>query len=727
MLQSNEQLPRSYQMNNPVPKATGLLTLNAASHSTARVGRWQDNDLVLDAPGVSRHHAMFAWNGDEQPMISDLGSTNGTFINGELLKKPGVVTAQDLLSIGGFVLRVRGRDVQWYDLNASRICAANLSKEIAGKTILKDISLVINQREFVGLIGPSGCGKSTLMDALNGLRPATEGSVYINELDLYENFETLRRAIGRVPQRDILIDSLTVERTLQYAAKLRLPENTTPEQRQQTVDEVIATIDLEAQRHTTFAQLSGGQQKRLSLGLELITRPRFIFLDEPTSPLDPQATENVMMLFRKLADEGRIVVMVTHRFEKFELMHKVAILTRGGRLAFFGPPREALQYFGCHEPAEIYRLMDSCDPDQLAATFKASPQYRLYVESPLAETHASVRPTMQAQLNLNRQRSHAERRFGMRQWVALTQRFLETKLNDGRNTALLFIQPLIVGGLMALITPDTSSHPTTLFMAAFIAVWFGANNTIREIVADTPVYQRERAVNLKIPSSVLAKFAVFSGVSLLQCLLFIGLLMTCGRLQWSDGGWVWLILYLTTLGGTAMGLFFSALARSTEKALTILPLLLVPQMLLGGYLKPIDDVYVNLARGGIPATVAEYQASLAALTTALPSATAPAPPPEMITKQEGMGLVRPFANVMLTRWSLDALAHAVSLTDQSARDKLAAVITLTAYEQVQQHKTEEEIATALRQRIALDATILAGFIALLLALTMLVLWRRDLR
>ena len=141
---------------------------------------------------------------------------------------------------------------------------------------------------------------------------------------------------------------------------------------------------------TPFDRLSGGQQKRLSLALELLTQPNFLFLDEPTSPLDPETSENLMLLFRRLADEGRIVVMVTHKFEKFEQMHQIALLTKGGRLAFFGPPKEALRYFDCSEPGDIYRQIAGREAAEVAQTFQTSPHYQAHVGSRLTESHEVI-------------------------------------------------------------------------------------------------------------------------------------------------------------------------------------------------------------------------------------------------------------------------------------------------------------------------------------------------
>ena len=182
--------------------------------------------MVLDSPAVSRYHARVRYGSAGAPVIEDAGSTNGTFINGEGVVTPRAVSAADLVFAGGFLLRVDGRNIAKHDLSSSRLVAAGVTKRFGQHTAVRDVSFAVFPREFVGLMGPSGCGKSTLMDALNGLRPATEGAVFIDELNLYQNFDAVRRSIGYVPQRDVLHDCLTVERTLHYAARLRLPEQT---------------------------------------------------------------------------------------------------------------------------------------------------------------------------------------------------------------------------------------------------------------------------------------------------------------------------------------------------------------------------------------------------------------------------------------------------------------------------------------------------------------------
>jgi len=735
-----------------ITSVTALTSQNfhSSDKNVINIGRSPDNDIVIDSPGISRRQASLTYRDGLAPLLADLGSTNGTFVDGKLLTEPCPVNPSNMIIMGSFLLCVDGRKVKQYDLSTSRITALGITKKVGKTTILKDISLSLYPREFIGLMGPSGCGKSTLMDALNGFRPASDGMVLINELDLYSNFNALRRSIGHVPQRDILHDALTVERTLYYAAKLRMPTGTSSEQMQSIINEVIETVGLKERRLTQFHQLSGGQQKRLSLALELITKPSFIFLDEPTSPLDPETTENMMLLFRRLADEGRIVVMVTHKFEKFEEMHNVAILTVGGRLAFFGPPKEALEFFGCREPGEIYKQIGGADPDELNRNFTSSKKYQQYVAERLTEAKEVVARTK----NLTQKNTSSRGgsgAFNINQWITLTQRYLEVKLKDTRNTVILLGQAPVIA-LLAVITSNVLNDAKMLFIAAIISFWFGTNNAIREIVAEVPIYTRERMVNLKIPSYVFSKFAVLSGIALIQCILFLVVLTWFGRLDSKDFPVLLLIVYLTSLGGVTMGLFFSALVNSTEKAMSLLPLILIPQLLLSGFLKPLDDLYINM-RTQKPDTAAAYQKFEDAKNTKprVPQQVEQTPPiqpkgpesrntpsiqnksatqslivpPDPVTKYDGLGNASFVTTIMLVRWSIEALAHAVSINDEKARDQLATRITVTEYNNVLDKKPDKEITDAYRDHVIEDVSIISGFMALFLFLTMAALKRKD--
>lgn len=712
---------------SPSQHVAGTTTLRAAHVPEVRLGRSPENHLVLNAPGVSRYHAILTYKDGCPPTIADLGSTNGTFVNGEPLTEPRIISPQDLVFLGGFLLHVDGRTIRKHDLSASSITAQSLTRVIEGKVILSDVSLAISPREFVGLMGPSGCGKSTLLAALNGLRPATNGRVCINDLDLYRNFNALRRSMGYVPQRDVLHDSLTVERTLHYAARMRLPTGTSATARDNIVNDVIETVGLQVQRSTSFSRLSGGQQKRLSLAFELVTKPSFIFLDEPTSPLDPETTENMMLLFRRLADEGRIVIMVTHKFEKFYEMHRIAMLTHGGRLAYFGPPGEALDYFGCKEPGDIYRLIGAHDPDEISARFKRSSQYERYISGRIAESEALARSSEALGLSPSIGQEGAERNFGISQWVTLTRRYLEVKLNDRRNMMLLLAQAPLIAFVLAIIVRNSPVNDSkTIFISAIISIWFGANNAVREIVSETGIYVRERLVNLKIPSYVFSKFVVLSGIGSIQCLLFVSIIVGMGRLKSEDFFSLMVVLYLTSLAGIATGLFLSALVRSTEKAMSVLPLVLIPQLLLSGFMVSIDDIYYTVNHK--PATESQfqrYQDFKEAPPQTLDPRTSPVINTEPVYKHDGLGTSRYAAAMIVARWTVDALANDVSIEDKDARERLPTLMTVVGYEATFAGKAEEDIVQTYRERVAFDCVVLALFSIVFLSLTMWALKRKD--
>ena len=253
---------------------------------------------------------------------------------------------------------------------------------------------------------------------------------------------------------------------------------------------------------------------------------------------------------------------------------------------------------------------------------------------------------------------------------------------------------------------------------------------MREIVSESAIYVRERLVNLKIPSYVFSKFTVLSGIALIQCVLFIGILSSMGRLNIGDFPSLTFILYLTSLAGIAMGLFFSALVNSTEKAMSVLPLILIPQLLLSGYLNPIEDVYHNIATKKA-ASAAQYQRYQEAKdqkdwpqgSTSPLASTISGEPIEKI--KGGLGLARYAAALMVARWTIEALAHDVSINDKDARDKLPMFLTISEYERVLAGKPEDEIALAYRTRVATDWAVLALFSVVFLLLTMWALKRKD--
>jgi ABC-type multidrug transport system ATPase subunit/pSer/pThr/pTyr-binding forkhead associated (FHA) protein len=438
---STEKLPEM----PPIALTTGRLT----------IGRAPDNAVVLNNLQVSAHHAVLE-KVESGYRILDNNSTNHVYVNGEKVTDQMLRTG-DEIRIGPFRFTYTGTELKQYDeSNHIRIDARNLKKfGDKQKILLNNITLTIPPRKFVALVGGSGAGKSTLMDALNGLRPAQEGTVLYNGVDYYRNLAAFNTQLGYVPQENIVHRELTVKRALYYAARLRLPSDLTREQIQWRINEVLEDVEMTDRRDLVVSKLSGGQLKRVSIALELLANPSVFFLDEPTSGLDPGLDRKMMALLRRLADRGRTIVLVTHATNNITSCDYVCFLARGGHLAYFGPPNGAKEYFDKPDFAEIYSELEPTKeqpdiPAQAEARFRASPDYQKYVASQLSERPApqAQQPKMKAEQN----RQQSRRGRGLLQFQLLATRYIELLKNDTGNLLVLLLQaPVIAILLVALV------------------------------------------------------------------------------------------------------------------------------------------------------------------------------------------------------------------------------------------------------------------------------------
>ncbi|MHB8646533.1 MAG: FHA domain-containing protein, partial [Thermomicrobiales bacterium] len=505
------------------------------------IGRDQDNDLTLRNPQVSRHHARLRRNGTTH-IIEDLGSTNGTFVNGERVTSRQLAPG-DQIQISVFVIAYSGVALQPVSTEGNiRLDAIHLNKWVTpSQNILQDISLSIYPREFVALVGVSGAGKSTLMDALNGFRPA-QGTLLINGDDLYTNFDAYRTTLGYVPQDDIIHRELTVFRALDYAAKLRLPPDTTKQERHTRIDEVLHELNMVDRRNLPIHRLSGGQRKRVSIGVELLTKPSLFFLDEPTSGLDPSTETRMMHLLRHLADQGRTILLVTHATQNVMLCDSVIFLAKGGNLAYYGPPREALEYFGVEKFEDIYDRLEEekVTPPEWATRYRESAQHHMYVYERLWQLSSlktggeAAGPTGPAR-GRTRSGAHVQRTSALRQFAVLTQRNADILLRDHLNLGIVLLQAVLIAALTLIVFQRGIFHldiargnpaltVTVLFVLVAGALFIGLSNAIKEFVKEINIYRRERAVNLKIVPYMGAKIAVLSALGAIQTTIMISVL-----------------------------------------------------------------------------------------------------------------------------------------------------------------------------------------------------------
>jgi len=496
--------------------------------------------------------------------------------------------------------------------------------------LLDDVGLTIQPNEFVGLLGPSGAGKSTLMDSLNGMRPATSGHVLINNLDLYRHLDSLKQSIGYVPQDDIIHRELTVYRTLYYVARLRLSRDVSRREIDQIVNEVMDVTGLSERRDVAISQLSGGQRKRVSIAVELITKPSVIFLDEPTSGLDPATEEKIMKLFRQIAESGRTVILTTHAMENVKLFDKIVVLMRG-KLVFYGAPQEALAHVQADSFKDLYDKLEAPIEQQLASLpplpanatkaqksalknqreqiseqvaenwkqkFQTTEQYRRNVVDPL-----SVLPRD------GRAAAPPKRRMSMvdtaRQWGTLTRRYFEVLTRDKFNLLILFGQAPIIAFLTYLVVGANAPRDFPYFVLALVSIWFGTSVASREIIRERAVYTRERMVNLRLLPYVGSKLFVLAVIVSLQCIaLYASLKFFHYTGLMAVPGWAIpqvIIVLITAMVGIALGLFISAIVKTSEMATSMVPLILIPQILFCG-LVGVPENAARVISTVIPAT-----------------------------------------------------------------------------------------------------------------------------
>jgi ABC-type multidrug transport system ATPase subunit/CRP-like cAMP-binding protein len=571
------------------------------------IGRLPQNDLVFNDPQVSAVHARIR-DMEGRWVIFDEDSAIGTYVNRRRIRVAELHDGDEIL-IGTNKIFLDGLSVKGFvGREGVRIDAVGLTKVVAkDKRILDNISLSIYPGEFVTIVGGSGTGKTSFLHAVNGFSPATAGAVRYNGRSLYENLSLFRPLLGYVPQDDIVHAELTVERTLYYGAKLRLPSDTRADEITTRIDEVLAAVGLTEQRSTEVRRLSGGQRKRVSVALELMAKPRALFLDEPTSGLDPALEGRMMALFRELAESGATVIVSTHITQNLRMCDKIAWLAPGGCLVFFGSPAEALRHFGVQDFGEIYALLEAPeDRERWTTTFLDSPAYRVNVAERLEALSGDGQdaPATIAESEAPTAGSQASQ---PRQLFWLTVRYAEVLRRDIANLALLLIQaPLIALALLIIFNRDIFAATAAdggdalrgvmaLHLITASAIWLGASNAAREITKESAIYARERLVNLNVFPYVMSKVLVLSVLCLFQAAALLGIFavgVDLSSLGWEVYPTLLAAIFLTQLAGLSMGLLASAVSANSDRAMTLVPILLIPQLIFAGALVPLDRMLV---------------------------------------------------------------------------------------------------------------------------------------
>ncbi|MFI2199183.1 FHA domain-containing protein [Streptomyces sp. NPDC020192] len=620
-----------------------------------RIGRALENELVVSDLQVSRHHAEFHSTPDGRFEIRDLGSHNGTYVNGHPVPKGGSVQLgpNDIVGVGHSTFRIVGdRLEEFVDTGEVSFSARHLTVTVdGGKQILKDVSFGVPEKSLIAVIGPSGSGKSTLLKALTGYRPANQGEVLYDNRNLYKQFAELRQRIGLVPQDDILHKELTVKKALKYAAKLRFPADTTAAERDARIEEVLRELKLDVHKDKKVTSLSGGQRKRVSVALELLTKPSLIFLDEPTSGLDPGMDRDVMQLLRGLADDGRTVLVVTHSVAELAICDKLLVMAPGGSVAYFGPPEEALNFFGYDSWADVFSAFENYRDYDWAGRWKGSQHYQMYAADIDAAAPQSVPAHMPPPQAIKPPKPQA---WGS-QLMTLIRRYVSVIVSDKGFLALTVILPAVLGsvsllidhkrGLLvnAAINPRTGAHipngtaTTVLLILAVGACFAGAANSVRELIKERVIYERERATGLSRSAYLMSKVVVLGAVTVLQGLL-VGVIGFSSR-EIPDQGVVLggstlfeLCVPIMALGFTSMmfGLVISSLVKTAEKTMPLLVMFAIIQVVFTGCLFTLHGTlgvnefsYLMPSRWAVAAAGATLDFNNIAPNTDNPSSTDP--------------------------------------------------------------------------------------------------------
>lgn len=599
--------------------------------ASVRIGRASDNDIALDDLLVSLHHAELRARTEGGHELADLGSANGTFVNGRRVKL-AALEERDVITVGHHLFHLVGSQLEEYvdDGRVSFRAAGLTVRTPAGATLLDEVSFGLDQRSFLAVVGPSGSGKSTLLNALTGFRRAGAGAVYYDGRDLYANYEELRLRIGFVPQQNVLHDTLTVRQALGYAAELRFPADVDASTRSRRVEEVLGELGLAEAGDRQIHVLSGGQRRRVAVAVELLDKPSLLFLDEPTSGLDPGYERSLMNLLRAVADAGHTVVIVTHSVQSIRLCDRVLFLAPGGRPAYFGPPQLAPAYFGHEDFQQIFQALSADSGRDWNSAFRGHGDYERFVRLPTSQAPHAGRPLPEAPGpargeaaadRLARTRSATRclrarlilafvaRRAdhpvlpGTKGWLGqfwmLIRRYAQVIAGDRRTLALLLAQPVVLGLMMLAALPAAelaapeagevrvvSRAGLVLLVITLGATWLGASNAVREIVKELPIVRRERAVGLSVSAYVGSKAVVLGALTAAQCAVLA--LIALARQGSHDTGSVLsspllelvAAAMLTGLAAMGIGLLISALASTVDRAMTVLPVLLIFQMLL---------------------------------------------------------------------------------------------------------------------------------------------------
>jgi ABC-type multidrug transport system ATPase subunit len=584
------------------------------SQETMEAGRDPNCDIPLDFATVSWRHARLTKTPDGI-LVEDLGSRNGTYVDGVRVTGKVLAEAGQEIGLGSvrFQLLESGELAQ-RDYNGKvTIEAKDIVVQVpSGKRLLDPVSLTVFPYELVALMGPAGAGKTTLLKALNGYTRPVQGTVLFRGQSLYDYYDLYRHMMGYVPQDDIVHPQLTVRQALYFSAKLRT--DLTDAEINTRTEKVLYDLGIPDKIDTVIGSperktLSGGQRKRVNIGLELITDTPVLFLDEPTSGLSSYDAESVVDLLKNLSKTGKTILTTIHQpsLKVYKQFDDLIMVSRDkgekpGAMVYFGPAYpDSIQFFNPPttgapiKPQELNPEMLFSGMNTVQEGSRTETWRQRYLASRYRQEFVANRSGKQPAAADKSPEAKPRRELGLGQWVALVKRNLIVRLGDRAQTVFLLAQAPLVALLVVMLNyPLRPGHldelsqkiPGVHFLMVVAAIWFGCNNAARDIVGEWTIYKRERMVTLKLLPYVFSKFAVLLGLCIFQCFTMLAIVyLSCGL--HSNFGWDFLVLLLSAVTGAGLGLTISAISKTTESAIALMPMVLLPIIAMGGVMRPI--------------------------------------------------------------------------------------------------------------------------------------------
>lgn len=540
------------------------------------IGRDEGCNIILPHISVSKVHAKIVRESSGWYILVN-GSTNGVIVNNKLISGKERLHEKDVIIITNSKLIFTSEVVSYccFKSGISVDTSDIVIKRGKGKKSFvtsNHVNLNIKPGELIAIIGGSGAGKSTILNCMCGYLQPSQGEVYINGVNLYQNFDSLKKLVGYVPQADIVYDNLSLHDMLMYTAKLRLPKDATLAEREAAISRAIDMVELPEKRNSFIKSLSGGQRKRASIAVELLSDPNLLFLDEPASGLDPGTERNLMLSLRDMADSGKTIVLVTHSTLQLKLCDKIVFMGKGGNLCFFGSYDEAMTFFGVSDIVDVYNMITE-QSEQWSAKFEKS-----RVAAGIVLQTESI--------------SGKSKKSRIKQLFVLSSRYLKLIANDKQRLLLLLAQAPLLAVLISFVADGKQFDQyemtkSLLFALSCSAFWVGMLNAIQEICKERNIMKREYMTGLSLSSYVISKIIVLGILSLIQSSLITGVFsMLVGLpeegLLMRPFVEILITTFITAISSTAMGLFVSSLFKNADRAMTVAPILLMPQILFSG-------------------------------------------------------------------------------------------------------------------------------------------------